>query len=77
MFTYDRTTGPTASGTMVCCDGTDVRLAAADCGEGDNHYITMSDPNCAVAFEGPDNYGGPCAVVTCEGTTCVADPGVD
>jgi hypothetical protein len=76
--TYTLSTGFTASGGQICCDGGDERLSAVDCGDGDDHWVTPTGANCAQAFEGSDNNGGPCATVTCTKLSCGAmDAGID
>ena len=72
---YDKSTGFAYNGATVCCDGTDPRLGYADCGDGDDHWAVESSTNCAVAYEGDDNYGGPCAQVTCERIVCASGAG--
>jgi len=65
--TYMRTTGFTASGGMVCCEAGGTLASVSDCGSGSNHWAQAAG-NCGVAFEGRDNYGGPCANIVCQGT---------
>lgn len=67
---YSSSTGFTASGYGVCCDGTDSRTGISDCGDGDDHWVTATEPNCGTAFEGSDNEGGPCVTVTCHHEAC-------
>jgi hypothetical protein len=67
---YERTSGFTANGGTVCCDGTDVAVAVIDCGDGADHWASPSGTSCGVAYEGSDNYGGPCVTVMCAGQDC-------
>jgi hypothetical protein len=70
MEQYTTSSGPAYSGIQICCDGQDVRVSASDCGDGENHWAEAAGTNCAVGYEGEDNYGSACAQVVCERMVC-------
>ncbi len=69
---YTLSTGFTSTGSQICCEGSDERTAVVDCGDGGDHWASPAGDNCAQAFEGSENYGGPCASVTCKKLSCGA-----
>jgi hypothetical protein len=73
MGTYEVTTGLVSGTGDVCCNGTDTRLSVEDCGVGNNHSATETEPNCAHATEGEFNDGNCCAKVTCQAANCAAN----
>jgi hypothetical protein len=67
--TYDKTTGPVAGLTTLCCENGDDLLTYSDCGTGSSHAVFPAG-NCAFASEGGDNGGNACAAITCQASTC-------
>jgi hypothetical protein len=75
---YTLSTGFTSTGAQICCEGSDERTSVVDCGDGGDHWASPAGDNCAQAFEGSENYGGPCASVTCKKLSCgTADAGAE
>jgi len=70
LTTYARSTGFTASGSMICCDADHTASAVVDCGDGSNHWASPSGTACGIAYEGDGNRGGPCVQITCTGLIC-------
>ena len=62
--TYERTTGPVASSSEICCDAGDDLDMVVDCGQGANHDVLAND-DCGLPYEGPGNGGYACATITC------------
>ena len=62
---YSLSSGFTSNGGTVCCEDPDTIISVTDCGEGDDHWA-MQSGNCGVAYEGSDNYGGPCVTIQCK-----------
>ena len=68
---YSKSSGFTYNGYQLCCDAGDTRTGVSDCGSGSNHSASASGANCGTAYEGSNNYGGPCVSLTCERTVCM------
>ncbi len=62
---YTLSSGFTSNGGTVCCEDPDTIVSVTDCGDGDDHWAVQSG-NCGVAYEGSENYGGPCVTIQCK-----------